>query len=118
MEHSVVWFEVMGENGEKLQSFYHRLFGWKIDASNPMGYGMVEAASGQGIPGGVGEIGDNPYHPKVTFYVSTKAIGASLDKAKELGGRVLMPRTELPGGTILGMFADPEGNAIGLVEEA
>jgi hypothetical protein len=28
-----------------------------------------------------------------------------------------MPRTELPGGTILGFFADIEGNAIGLVEE-
>ena len=28
-----------------------------------------------------------------------------------------MPRTKLDGGTILGLFADPDGNAIGLVEE-
>jgi predicted enzyme related to lactoylglutathione lyase len=40
----VVWFEVMGEDGDKLQSFYRGLFGWKIDAGNPTKYGMVEAA--------------------------------------------------------------------------
>ncbi len=60
MQHPVVWFEVMGENGERLQSFYSKLFGWKIDASNPMKYGMVEAVNGQGIPGGVGQLGDQP----------------------------------------------------------
>ena len=116
MKHPVVWFEVMGDNGEKLRSFYRRLFEWKIDASNPMKYGMVEAANGRGIPGGVGELGDKP-QPKVTFYVSTASVERSLHKAKELGGRVLMGRTEMPGGPVLGMFSDPEGNAIGLVEE-
>ena len=117
MSHPVVWFEVMGADGEKLQSFYGKLFGWKIDATNPMKYGMVEAVRGQGIPGGIGQLGDKPY-PKVTFYVSTNGIDRSLKQATELGGKVLMTRTELPGGPILGMFADPEGNAIGLVEES
>jgi hypothetical protein len=28
-----------------------------------------------------------------------------------------MQRTVMAGGPVLGMFADPEGNAIGLVEE-
>lgn len=117
MKHPVVWFEVMGENGARLQSFYRELFGWKIDAGNPMKYGMVEAVNGRGIPGGVGQLGENP-QPKVTFYVSTGSIEESLARASGLEGKVLMPRTELPGGTILGMLADPEGNAIGLVEEA
>jgi len=117
MSHPVVWFEVMGSKGVELQSFYRDLFEWKIDASNPMKYGMVEATKGQGIPGGVGQLGDQPW-PKVTFYVSTTNIEDSLDKATSLGGKVIMPRTELQPGTILGMFSDPEGNAIGLVEEA
>jgi hypothetical protein len=117
MQHPVVWFEVMGKSGEKLQSFYQSLFDWKIDASDPMKYGMVEAVTGRGIPGGIGQVGEKPWPSKVTFYVSTENIVDSLDKAKKLGGKVLMPRTELPGGTTLGFFADPEGNAIGLVEE-
>ena len=116
MTHPVVWFEVMGENGEKLQSFYHQAFDWKIDANNPMRYGMVEATKARGIPGGVGQLGNTPY-PKVTFYVSTDDIETSLAKIVNLGGKVLVPRTELDGGITIGLFSDPEGNAIGLVEE-
>jgi hypothetical protein len=28
----------MGTDGEKLRSFYAELFGWAIDAGNPLGY--------------------------------------------------------------------------------
>jgi predicted enzyme related to lactoylglutathione lyase len=117
MSHPVVWFEVMGKDGARLQRFYTELFGWKIDTSSPMKYGLVEATQGRGIPGGVGQLGDQPW-PKTTFYVSTTDIGASLAQAGRLGGRTVMPRTELPGGTILAFFADPEGNTVGLVEES
>lgn len=115
MKHPVVWFEVMGEDGGALQRFYAELFGWKIDADNPAKYGMVEAEQGRGIPGGVGER-DDP-RTRVTFYVSTPDIEASLKRVSDLGGETLMPRTQLPGGTILGMFTDTAGNAVGLVEE-
>lgn len=118
MKHPVVWFEINGRDGEALQAFYRELFGWKIDADNPMKYGMVEAEKGRGIPGGVGEKPEAGPGPGVTFYVSTTSIDASLADAEARGATVLMPRTELPGGTILGMFADPQGNPIGLVEES
>lgn len=117
MKHPVVWFEINGNDGKALHAFYAELFGWKIDASNPMGYGMVEADKGKGIAGGIGQKGE-VFNPGVTFYVSTTSIDDSLARAKALGGEVLQPRTVLPGGTILGFFKDPDGNAIGLVEEA
>lgn len=116
MSHPVVWFEVNGHDGATLRRFYQSLFDWRIDANNPMQYGMVEAVGGRGIAGGVGQLGDEP-QPAVTFYVATGDIEKSLLRACELGGGVLMPRTTLPGGTVIGMFADPAGNAIGLVEE-
>ena len=118
MKHPVVWFEVNGDDGEKLQSFYAKLFDWRIDANNPMKYGMVEAEKGRGIPGGVGEKSPEATNPGVTFYVSTTSIERSLGEAEALGAKTLMPRTELPGGTILGFFEDPQGNQIGLVEES
>ncbi len=59
----VVHFEVTGTDPKKLQRFFAKLFDWKIDTSNPMGYGMVHA-DGQGI--GVGEAGPGP--GGVTFY--------------------------------------------------
>lgn len=39
---------------------------------------------------------------------------AMLDHAVALGGTVVMPATEIPGVTMLALFADPDGNAIGL----
>src|SRR5262245_49781810 len=112
MTHPVVWFEVNGKDASRLQSFYGDLFGWKINADHPRKYGMVEAVTPRGIPGGVGaeKVG-------VTFYVATSDIEKSLAQAKKLGGKVLQERTQFPGGPVLAFFSDPDGNAIGLVEE-
>ncbi len=114
MANPVVWFEVMGNEGATLRSFYGDLFDWKFEVMEDMDYGLVSADEGRGIPGGVGK-GESG---RVTFYVSTTSIDDSLKQAGKLGGKTLMPRTELPGGTILAMFSDPEGNAVGLVEES
>ena len=113
MANPVVWFEVMGNEGKELRSFYGKLFDWKYEVMEDMDYGMVAADEGRGIPGGIGK-GDLQ---RVTFYVSTTSINDALKQAEGLGGKTMMPRTELPGGTILAMFSDPEGNAVGLVEE-
>jgi predicted enzyme related to lactoylglutathione lyase len=112
--HPVMWFEVLGNDGKALQDFYGGLFGWTYNIDNPVKYGMVNTGSQKGIPGGVGQIkpGDRPW---TTFYVETADITASLAKAERLGGKTIMPRTEMPDVT-LGMFADPEGHLIGLVE--
>jgi len=111
MAHPVMWFEVLGQDSEKLRGFYSGLFGWTFKGDTP--YGVVDAAAG-GIPGGVG-----PVYPGtrswVTFYVGTPDVTASLAAAAQRGGRIVMPRTELPDVT-LGVFEDPEGHPIGLVE--
>jgi predicted enzyme related to lactoylglutathione lyase len=114
MAHPVVWFEVLGLEGEKLRQFYRGLFGWKIETSNPMKYGMVDTGSKAGIPGGVGEVypGTRSW---VTFYVETPDVAATLDQVQRLGGKVVMPKTAMPDVT-LGAFEDPEGHVIGLVE--
>ena len=115
MHHPVVWFEVVGKNGEGLQSFYSELFGWKVDANNPMKYGMVDTGTKAGIPGGIGNA-EGTQGSRVTFYVQAKDLPAALRRAEGLGGKVVMPVTELPDVTIA-MLADPEGNVIGLLKE-
>jgi len=51
MTGAVVHFEITGTDGAKLRSFYSDLFGWKINADNPMGYGIVESEPAPGTPG-------------------------------------------------------------------
>ena len=55
MAGKVSHFEIHGKNGKKSQEFYASLFGWKVDANNPMNYGMVPGMDG-GIGGGVREV--------------------------------------------------------------
>ena len=43
MANQVSWFEVVGQDGEKLRSFYGDVFGWKFNLPAPeMNYGMTE----------------------------------------------------------------------------
>ncbi len=49
----VGWFEIIGKDAAKSQKFYSDLFGWKLDANNPMNYGMLNADSDYPIDGGV-----------------------------------------------------------------
>ena len=112
MGNPVVHFEIIGKDGKKLQNFYSRLFGWKIDANNPMNYGLVEP-SGNGIGGGVGAgMGDG----HVTVYVEVDDLQAYLKKAEELGGKTTMPPMAVPGGPEVAMFTDPEGHLMGLAK--
>jgi predicted enzyme related to lactoylglutathione lyase len=112
MKHPVMWFEVLGKDAGRLCRFYGALFGWSF-GGDPSAYGLVQS-NGRGIPGGVG-VSYPGTREWVTFYVETPDITASLAHVEQLGGRVVMPRTVMPGVT-LGIFEDPEGHAIGLVE--
>lgn len=118
MGQPVVHFEVVGKDGTKLQGYYGDLFGWKMNADNPMNYALVEAEDGSNGPGIAGGIGQGPdgYDGHVTFYVEVPDVGAALEKAESLGGtRVMGPETIMPDVT-LGQFKDPEGNLVGLVQ--
>jgi predicted enzyme related to lactoylglutathione lyase len=110
MPNPVVHFEIIGRDGEKLQDFYSRVFGWEIDSVE--GYGLVNAEqAGGGIGGGItgGE------RSQVTFYISVDHPQAFLNRIESLGGRTVVPVTTIPGMVTFAQFADPEGNVVGLV---
>jgi predicted enzyme related to lactoylglutathione lyase len=122
MGQPVVHFEVIGRDPEKLHSYYSELFGWGIDANNPMKYGVVQRdgntnADGAGIGGGIGG-GPEGYDGHVTFYVEVPDVEASLVKAESLGGTRVMGPNEMMAGLVIGLFNDPEGHLIGVVSGA
>jgi len=121
MGNAVVHFEVMGQDGPKLQQFFRDLFGWRIDADNPMGYGVIahsdnHSTGGIGIGGGI--IGGmEPADGGVTFYVEVDDIEATLQQAEKLGGSRLYGPEQIPGGPLFGHLKDPEGHWIGLFQK-
>src|SRR5699024_2695055 len=117
MGNPVVHFEVIGRDAEALHGYYSELFGWDIDADNPMSYGIVDRKSnlnddGIGIGGGIGTAPQG-YDGHVTFYVEVPDVQAALAKAEELGGSRMTGPEEMTGaGIIIGMLSDPEGHVI------
>lgn len=111
--HQVVHWEIQSKAPERLHAFYGDVFSWKIDANNPMNYGMVSSGGVYGIDGGIGgAMGPNS---QVLVYVSVPDINAALDKIASSGGRTLMPRTDV-GPVVMAIFQDPEGNTLGMIE--
>jgi predicted enzyme related to lactoylglutathione lyase len=109
----VTHFEIIGKEAKKLQDFYAGLFGWQIDANNPMEYGIVSPTE-NGIGGGISAAPDG--RSLVTVYVEVDSVQPYLDKAVSMGGKVMMERTVLPGMVTFAQFQDPDGNIVGLAE--
>jgi uncharacterized protein len=122
MGQAVTHFEIIGKDGKKLQQYYSELFGWEIDANNPMQYGIISRegntnAEGAGIGGGVGA-GPEGYGGHVTVYVEVPDVEAALAKAESLGGSRLMGPDKVMDQLEIGQFADPEGHVIGVVKNS
>jgi predicted enzyme related to lactoylglutathione lyase len=117
-EPSVVWFEVVGRDGAKLRSFYSDLFGWQIaESGTGTDYGLVAPANG-GIGGGIGRSQDGG-EGFVTVYVEVDDPAAYLARAEKLGGKTVVPPTEIPSANLtFAYFTDPEGHLIGLSKGA
>ena len=116
MGNPVVHFEIGGVDAERSRTFYSSLFGWSVRTDH-RGYGLVATGSDDGIAGGImATPPDVP--PWVTFYVGVDDVEKALVRAEELGGRRIMGPVPVEGVGRMGMFADPDGNPIGLFAES
>ncbi len=113
MPNPVVHFEIQSNQAEELQKFYGDLFDWTIHVTPDIGYRVVHKEEG-GIGGGIGGTMDGPN--MVTFYTEVDDIQGYLDKAVELGAKVVAPVTEIPNMVTFALFSDPEGNVLGIVQ--
>lgn len=111
-KHSVVHVEISATDLAAASKFYADLFGWKIEHIPEMNYTTFE--TGEGVGGGFNPVtAENPAG-SVIVYIGTDDIEASLAKAEKLGGKAIVPKTEIPGMGWFGIFIDPTGNKIGL----
>jgi len=106
MTHPIVFFDIAGPDDDALVSFYSSVFGWAFDSSGKF---SVNAA----IPI-EGAIRKDPAEKRI--YVGVPDVTAALSSIELSGGTVDVPRFEVPGVVVLGLFRDPAGNPMGLVE--
>jgi predicted enzyme related to lactoylglutathione lyase len=114
--HPIVHIEIPGNDTKAASKFYEEAFGWKIQTAPEFDYHMFQAEGGPG--GGFIKVGEpmsgNPKPSEVLIYIDTDDIDASLAKVQSLGGKVVLPKTEIPQTGWFAVFTDPTGNKIGL----
>lgn len=123
MPNPVVHFEIISKDPDGLSAFFEKAFDWQIAGAQP-GAGVPkyfiarptgEELPNRGINGGIGEIPDG-YDGHVTFYIAVPDVAAALQKVESLGGKRMMGPDQVPGGPVIGLFTDPQGHVIGLVQ--
>ncbi len=118
MGKAVVHFEIASGNAVAANEFYRKLFGWKIDANNPMQYGIVDTgrSPGIGINGGIVQASDQ-MPPGVLIYIAVEDTDAYLKKVEALGGKIIHPTEVIPNMVTFALFSDPAGTVMGLVKD-
>lgn len=126
MANSVVHFEVPADDVERAKAFYQETFGWKVDAYPGMNYhGMLTTEVGPEMtplePGAInGGMFDRSSFPikSVVLTIGVDDIDAALAKVESNGGKVVLGRQPVTDMGFTGYFADPEGNVMGLWQNA
>ena len=112
----VAFFEIISDDQDRARQFYTELFGWSAQTDPSMGdYALLDTGNGQdGVGGGLGPSSAEDA-AGVRVYMRVDDLDAYLAKAEKLGGTTVVSPTDLPSGYgRIAMFADPDGNKVGL----
>ena len=123
VDHTIVHFEIPADDVEKLRKFYSLLFGWKIELMP----GQIEyygiwtvPVDDKGMPLRPGVNGgmmkkQNPEH-KAVNYIQVESVDEYMKKIESLGGRIVVPKMEVPGIGWWALALDPEGNQFAILQ--
>ena len=81
MANPVVRWQIVANDVAAVTSFYSKLFGWTVDASNALGYRELRSGADHGIDGGVWPA-PAPGAAMVQLFVEVDDVQAHLDRAK------------------------------------
>ncbi len=127
MSGRVIHFELPADDVERARTFYREAFGWRMQewSGGEEPYTMVTTTETDdsglptrpgGINGGMMRRAEPFTAPIVTIEVDD--IDAALNNVEKLGGKIAVGRQPVGDMGFAGYFVDPEGNVIGLWENA
>jgi uncharacterized protein len=113
----VVHWQMLVKDPEKTAAFYTTVFGWRIDASNAMGYRRVQTGAPTTLDGGIWPSPPEG-HNLVQLFIGVSSVAASVALAEAHGARTLIAPQHLPDGDEVAIMVDPLGMPFGLVARA
>ncbi|MEM7276797.1 MAG: hypothetical protein AAF385_01625 [Pseudomonadota bacterium] len=102
----IVYIDIAGPDDKALSEFYATVFDWSANEA-----GQFSAPVTSPIDCAFRK---DPAEKRV--YLGVADVAACLTQIEQSGGSIDAPRFEVPGVVVLGLFRDPAGNPMGLVE--
>ena len=113
-----VWLELATTDPNAAIEFYTKVVGWTTTPwAGRMPYTMFNGTRGPvgGVMAITPDMKARGVPPNWIAYVSTPDVDATLKQVTALGGRVLVPGTDIPNVGRFGVFKDPQGAALALL---
>jgi predicted enzyme related to lactoylglutathione lyase len=107
----IVHIELSSADFARTAAFYGELFGWQTQQNATASYMKFDGADG---PSGGWVRADMVQSPGPVPYLLVDDIGPVLEKVEKAGGRIVARRLPFAGGGEVALFADPDGNVIGV----
>lgn len=111
------WNELMTTDTSKSGDFLKKLLGWQSEEM-PMSNGTYTVfKQGEAMVGGMMKITSDmgPIPPMWGSYVTVDNVDDSAGKATELGGKIIVPPTDIPSVGRFCSVADPTGAVLNLI---
>lgn len=124
---NIAYFEIPADNIDRAKHFYHALLGWKIeptkssmDPASAAAIDYQDISTGEAQEGtmNMGGMYKRQMNETIKNYVMVDDIDNVLAKLAKLGGKIVMPKTEIKGVGLVAIIQDTEGNGIGLWKPA
>ena len=112
------WNELMTRDTEKAGNFYKELIGWSLNDSAMPGMDYTMLKSGEKDCGGMMKMpADVPEQVPSHWmaYITVDNVDEAAEKAKALGGQVLVGPQDIPNVGRFCVITDPTGAAVGLI---
>lgn len=114
----VIHFDIAASDPTRAIAFYETALGWRISkAHGALEYWLVRTGSkdAPGIDGGIAE--RTADWQRITMVVDVDSADATSARIAEAGGRVLEPRSAIPGVGFIVTCEDTEGNVFAIMQQ-
>lgn len=102
----IVFFDIAGPDASKQAAFYRAVFDWDVAPDGRFSAPVLAPLGGA--------LRADPADKVI--YIGVDDVTVALAKVTANGGKIVAPRFEVKGVVVLGLFTDPAGNRMGLVE--
>lgn len=112
-DRTILHVEIPSSDQKETRAFYADLFGWDFQTDEQMNYTTFDTGN---LKGGLADVNDAIKPGGTVLYIDSRDVTADLEKIESLGGKTVIPKTEIPTIGWFAIFTDPSGNLMGLLQ--